>query len=74
MRTVWKYVVDPEIELPKAAEILHVGYDGEGKICLWALVYPDYAERGITSKRKFKILGTGHESVLNTDQHIGSIV
>lgn len=56
MKTIWKYVLTPEIELemPVGAQILSVHADGDG-VSLWALVCPDAPRE----KRRFVSFTTG---------------
>jgi len=58
MLQVWKFVLQPEIEisLPRGAELLSVASQGND-ICLWAKVNPE-AEK---EKRSFVAFGTGHQ-------------
>lgn len=57
MKTIWKFVLEPsiELEMPKGAQILSVHAQGEN-INLWALVDP----KAEIEKRKFVAFGTGH--------------
>lgn len=58
MKTIWKYVLQPEcsLEIPRGAELLSVHEQGES-ICLWVLVDPSLEKE----VRKFIVLGTGHD-------------
>lgn len=59
MDTVYKYEIsgyEPEIEMPKGAEILTVAFQGD-KFCLWAKVDTDAA----IEKRYIEAFGTGHD-------------
>lgn len=59
MRVVWKYKINPEIEmeimLPKRAVILSVQAQ-ENVPMMWVIVDPDEKEHEV---RKFKIVATG---------------
>ena len=44
VRTVWKFPIVPArqaVAMPAGAEIIHVGDDPDGTLCLWALVDDD---------------------------------
>lgn len=58
MQTIWKYTIQPsmELNLPKGAQILSVHEQGDA-LCMWALVDPEVE----TENRKFAVYGTGHE-------------
>ncbi len=61
MYTIFKYklpITDDvvEIELPKSNLLLSIKAQGNN-ICMWAMVGSDTP----TEKRRFKIMGTGHE-------------
>jgi hypothetical protein len=71
MSTIWKYPLhtpNGEIQMPKGAQILHVGDQG-GQITLWAKVDP-HAETGWL---RVSILGTGHEIPLDAGEHLGTV-
>ena len=57
INTIWKYPIEAvnEIQMPKDAEILSVGYDPQSQLCVWANVYPD---RPVVT-RVIKVFGTG---------------
>lgn len=58
MHTIWKYTLHPktELEMPKAAEILTVGIQGDD-IVMWAKVNPEAP----LETRTFLGFGTGHD-------------
>jgi hypothetical protein len=58
LKTIWKYVLQPEsvLDMPIGAQVLSVREQGQ-EICLWALVDP-LADK---EKRKFVSFGTGHD-------------
>ncbi len=62
MDQVWKFVLEPEIEIeiPEGAELLSVATQGD-QIFLWAKVSPS-AEK---VKRTFVGFGTGHDIPTN---------
>ena len=74
-KTIYKYEAptpfDPEktIELPEGAQIVEVGLDPAGAICLWALVDPNTE---VKTNRMFLLVGTGHPIVQDVT-HLGSI-
>ena len=53
--TIWKYKFQTEIEMPKYAEIVHVGIQNSD-VHLWAKVDPLRS----TETRCFSVYGTGH--------------
>jgi len=59
MNTIWKFVLNicdyQEVEMPLGAYILSAGQDGNGDLCVWALVNNDFK-----TVRRFRILGTGN--------------
>ena len=74
MSRIYKYLLQfteiQEIEMPKGAQVIHVGVQANS-ICLWAIVDTAHpAER-----RSFAILATGHH---NFDpgivHHLGSVI
>lgn len=76
MHKVFKYQLNflqdvDNLMLPEEADVLRVGFDGAGKMCLWALVDPD----ADTEKRTFIIRGTGHDLDVENQQvvYLGSI-
>ena len=58
--TIWKYefeIADEvKISMPLGAEILSVGTQRRGFICVWALLDPNAS----TITRLFRVFGTGH--------------
>mgnify|MGYP003442041873 FL=1 len=73
--TIYKYqaptplIPEKTIELPEGAEIVEVGVDPAGDICLWALVDPNTE---VKNSRKFQLVGTGHP-ITRPVTHLGSI-
>lgn len=57
MKTIYKYRIASEIELPKGAEIIRVDYDKYNSACLWAIVETDRP----LEVRHFEIFGIGDE-------------
>lgn len=55
MKTVWKFFLDREVEMPTGAKLLHVA-EQHGQLCTWAEVDPDAP----TEIRRFALVGTGH--------------
>lgn len=82
MRAVWKYPIKSAgtqiiREIPEEAEILHVGYDGSGQLCLWAVVEVEKAEGYCTGIRRFHVAGTGwrlDEAFSEQAEFLGSVV
>lgn len=83
MRTVWKFELPLqdaiiEVEMPKGAQILHVGKQGAERIVyLWALVESDADKE----TRRFRIHGTGHPLANNAgtgyntyDTYVGTAI
>lgn len=69
---IFKYELDHEIEMPQGAQVLSVGWQQNGivnGVYLWALVDPD-AE---LEKRRFAIIGTGHEFSEEDAAHLGTV-
>ncbi len=67
-KVIYKYKVDVEITLPKGAEFLNAGTDGEGYLCLWYLVDLDM----LPETKSLLICGTGR--VIHTEEikHLGT--
>jgi len=63
MMKIYKYPLENKsvtvLELPRASEILHVGTDPLGHVCVWAR----FAENNeaMTERRAICIVGTGQE-------------
>jgi hypothetical protein len=60
MKTIWKFVLDPEdleVSMPAGAQILTVREQGVDRICAWALVDPNEGKKEL---RSFNVYGTGH--------------
>ena len=74
-KTIYKYEAptpfDPEktIEFPEGAQIVEVGLDPAGAICIWALVDPITEAK---TNRMFLLVGTGHPITQNVT-HLGSV-
>jgi len=75
--TIWKYPLDitdlQAIVMPAEADILHVGLDPAGTLCLWVMVNRDVT---VTEARQFAVIGTGNPiqyGDLNLN-HLGSVV
>lgn len=59
---IYKYQLDKTVtvlEMPRGAEILHVGSDPAGHTCVWARFISN--NEFILEKRAICIVGTGHE-------------
>lgn len=58
MKTIWKFILQPEckVEMPAGAELLSVNAIGDD-ICLWAKVDPAAPK----VSRSFVAFGTGHD-------------
>ncbi len=76
-KSIWKFTLEITdhqiIQMPKDAELLHVGLDPQGTPCLWALVTPTNETQG----RSIIIHGTGHPVlcvVTKHDNYIGTFV
>ena len=65
IRQIYKYPLmgweDSEISIPmpEGSEILEAGFDPQGVLCIWVLVYPDDEQ----FLRTFRVYGTGFEVV-----------
>jgi len=72
MAAIWKFPIpledEFEIEMPRAAELLHVETQND-QGCVWARVVPERAKE----MRKFYLRGTGH-SVDMDCEHVGSFM
>lgn len=71
--TIWKFPLAIEAEqvvtAPLGAQLLHVGLDPNGQLCVWMQVDPEAGYRAIT----FYIVGTGHPIPIET-VYLGSVV
>jgi hypothetical protein len=78
MDTIYKFPFEitdmQEIEMPMAAQIIHVGLDPSGTPCLWAEVDPTAP----ATHRKIAVIGTGNPLDFGHDytsaRHLGSLV
>ena len=72
-KTIWKFTVPiidrPVTVMPRGAEILHVGMQGDA-CCLWALVDPGEADE----ERAIRIYDTGHPVEQFPGRHIGTFM
>lgn len=70
-RTIFKYriqfEVEQKLELPVSHEILTLQMQGDYAF-IWALVDPDE----VKGEFAFRIVGTGHREVLDTDKYVGT--
>jgi len=61
MFTIFTYTVPVQdrvsVDMPRLAEILHIGEQVPGTLAVWARVKSDVSR----AKRQFRIAGTGHE-------------
>ena len=73
MLTVYKYPLEIKdrqiIEMPSYADILSVGLDPSGKLCLWALVNT----ASYLWDEEIAIYGTGNPIDTNEDESLGFI-
>ena len=74
MRSVYKYVFDNpagtmELELPRRAEVVHVG-EQNGKVCMWIVV--DVSAGAEHELRRYRTHGTGHAIVDSYAKHVGT--
>ena len=70
--TIWKYLLEltdeQTVNMPRSAEVLHVGIDPNGSLCVWALVDPNT----MPEDRVFFVHGTGFP-VPSGRRHLGSV-
>ena len=71
MRTIWKFQVAEQVDMPPASRIIKVDYDGNGDLCIWAIVNPNAEER-IT--RYFDVIGTGIPYDESDWRYIGTVM
>ena len=72
MKTIWKYVLDSQIEIvemPAGAKIVHVSNQNDD-VCLWAEINTQELK---TEKRLFRFFGTGHEMYHNENTTLDRI-
>ena len=74
MKTIYKYNLETtdvqEIKIYKGYQSLKVGYDGQNKLCLWALV----ESKNKTVKQTFYLFETGHQiSNISKKKYIGTV-
>ena len=72
MKTVYKYPIElyvSTIEIYREAEILSIGYDPIGQLCLWALIDTEHEKEFIT----ILTVGTGWELPENGLEFIDTI-
>jgi len=74
---IWKYPLDitdlQTVEMPEDADILHVGLDPAGHLCLWVMAD---RHRPFSVYRQFAVIGTGNPIEYGdlTLNHLGSVV
>lgn len=73
LRAVFKYpleITDGEqhIKMPIAARVLGAQMQ-RGRLCLWALVWPDSAREA----RRFRVVGTGHALQDEPLSYVGTV-
>lgn len=77
MRTIWKFPVkfmNTNKVQAKVLDWLHVGFDPQGEICVWAVVDPLAAEEQ-EKTYLIELVGTGHyfdKDFYNTADYIGT--
>jgi hypothetical protein len=75
-KIIWKFPINTDlkswIELPgRNAKPIHVNFDGDSKLCLWAEVTPE----DVYIKRAWiDIVGTGHELLTDTGTYINTFM
>ena len=79
MRTVHKFRLQTmnaanQVDLPKGSNVIHVGIDGHGSLCIWAEVEINAIGATPTDQRHFVVVGTGWDISFNNAQHVGSTV
>lgn len=75
IKTIYKYPLTPlttnDPHMPMGEKILHVGPDGGGKLCVWALVDPEE----MTAPVLLTVVGTGQPFMLDREgKHVGTAV
>ena len=74
MITIHKYEIniadELSVTLPKDAEILHLGLDPNGDVCIWAKVNTDNP----MVELPLLVFGTGHNIPDNAKRHLGSVL
>ena len=71
---IWKFSLGTltekiDVEMPLGAEVIHVGQDANGELCLWARV----ATNNGPVMRRFYIFGTGQD-MPSMMRHLGTVV
>lgn len=73
MKTIYKYPLNladrQSVDLPENSKILHVDFDPNGQICLWAEIDTDKVQQ----RRTIYIFGTGHDIDREDVAHIGTV-
>jgi hypothetical protein len=79
MKTIHKYEIDVanvgsddsiQVEIPRGHEILHVGQQRSGVICIWAIV----DTKNKKDKRRFWVVGTGNPlDGVENERYLGTV-
>lgn len=69
MKTVWKYKLRPEIEIPRGAEVLSV-HEQRGELWIWAVVNPNNR----SEKRGFAVFETDEDVPDMSLKFIGTVL
>lgn len=69
MNTIWRFVVDSQVEMPVGAKIIRTA-TRDGEVCIWAIVDPEARK----TQRSFAIRATGllFEQAM-TGTYLGSV-
>lgn len=73
MKTIWKWSIDRVVEtipMPRGADVVHVGHDPAGILCIWAEVDSDAP----LEDRVFEVFGTGHDLPAESATHLSTWV
>lgn len=76
MTKIFKYPIhkypsqsEPKISMPKGSLVVHVGFDPNQQVCIWAQVDPNAPMEEVS----IQVVGTGHECP-EGHYHIGSFL
>jgi len=73
MKTIWKYPLEiinkQEIIIQKGYTPIHIGFDGDSQLCLWAIV-DDNAKK---TKCIIYVIATGHEAPSYKVKYFGTV-
>lgn len=69
VKTVWKFKLEPEVEIPRGAKVLSV-HEQLGDLWIWAIVNPNNR----SETRRFAVFATGEDVPNRSLRFIGTVL